>query len=125
MRWYCVAAGCLAALAAGCGPTLPPPVDPGEAGTRLRAALDAWKAGEPNESLSAKDPPIVFTEPLWREGAKLVRYEMGEVELHGRQGRCTVKLMVEPRGGKPAERRIGYQIDTTPHVVIVREGLGP
>src|SRR5689334_10300454 len=118
-------AACLLVAAAGCGPDLPPPVEPAEAGTALRAALDAWRAGEPYESLAAQDPPIVFTEPLWRDGARLVNYELGEVELHGRQGRCTARLTLETRGGKSAERRIGYQIDTTPRIVIVREGLGP
>jgi hypothetical protein len=114
-----------AALAAGCGPELPPPVDPGEAATQLRTVLDAWKAGESFDSLERRDPPVVFTEPLWRDGAKLVSYELGEVQLHGRQGTCKVKLTVVNSDGKTVERRIGYQIDTTPAVVITREGLGP
>ena len=113
------------ALAAGCGPELPPAVDPGEAGTQLRAVLDAWKAGEPFDSLERRNPPVVFNEPLWRGGATLVGYELGEVQLHGRQGTCKVKLTVVDRDGKTVERRVGYQIDTTPAVVITREGLGP
>ena len=48
----------------------------------------------------------------------------GKVELFGRQGRCTVKLSLEDKGGKRTERSIGYLIDTTPQVVIAREGLG-
>ena len=113
------------ALAAGCGPELPPPVDPADAAAQLRTVLDAWKAGEPFDSLAARNPPIVFNEPLWREGARLLSYELGEVQLHGRQGTCKVKVTVEDKDGKSVERRIGYQIDTTPAVVIVREGLGP
>jgi hypothetical protein len=112
-------------LAAGCGPELPPPVDPGEAGTQLRTVLDAWKAGDAFDSLASRTPPVVFNEPLWRDGAKLVSYEVGEVQLHGRQGTCKVKLTVQDKDGKAVERRIGYLIDTTPAVVITREGLGP
>jgi hypothetical protein len=113
------------ALAAGCGPELPPPVDPADAGAHLRAVLDAWKAGEPFDSLERRNPPVVFNEPLWRDGAKLKSYELGEVQLHGRQGTCKVKVTVVDKDGKTVERRIGYQIDTTPAVVITREGLGP
>jgi hypothetical protein len=125
MRWLRLAAGCLLALSAGCGPDPDPPVDVADAAAQLRRALDAWKAGEPFAALAEKNPPIVFNEPLWRDGATLVDYELGEVLLHGRQGTCKVKLTVRQRDGKSGERRIGYQIDTTPNVVIAREGLGP
>ena len=114
----------LAAVAGGCEPKADPPVEPATAGTHLRAALEAWKAGQPHATLQAASPPIVFNEPLWRDGATLLDYEIGQIELHGRQGRCTVRLNLKDPGGKSQERRIGYLIDTTPQVVIVREGLG-
>lgn len=110
----------------GCGsPPLDPTVNAGDAGTQLRAALDAWKAGEPLDGLAGKTPPIIFTEPLWKDGARLLAYELGEVGLSGRQGRCTVKMSLRLKDGKSVERKIGYQIDTVPRVVIVREALGP
>ena len=117
----------LAALvAAGCGGTpVDPPVNTADAGTQLRAALDAWKAGEPHDGLAGKSPPIIFPEPLWKDGARLLAYEMGEVGLNGRQGRCTVRLSLRLKDGKAVERKISYQIDTVPQVVIVREALGP
>ena len=114
------------ALTTGCGgPELLPPVDPADAGRQLGAVLKAWKDGEPFESLAKREPPIVFNEALWRDGTRLLEYELGEVELHGRQGRCTAKLTLRDKDGKQFERRIGYQIDTVPRVVIVREALGP
>jgi hypothetical protein len=117
--------GLVAALLAGCGGSdVPPAVDPDEAARQLRAALDAWKSGEPHDSLAAKTPPIVFTEPLWEGGTKLLTYELGPVELNGRQGRCTAKLVLQGKDGKQSERKIGYVIDTVPRVVIVRENLG-
>ena len=113
-------------LLAGCGgPDVPAPVDPAEAGRHLAAALEAWKAGEPHAGLAAKAPPVVFSEPLWEGGTRLLAYEVGPVELNGRQGRCNAKLALRSPDGKQYDRSIGYQIDTTPRVVIVREGLGP
>ena len=113
------------ALSGGCGQEVPPAVDVGEAGRQLDAALKAWQDEKPHESLAAASPPVVFTEPLWENGTKLITYEIGPVELHGRQGRCTAKLTLRGKDGKQYERKIGYQIDTVPRVVIVREGLGP
>lgn len=113
-------------VATGCGsPPLDPTVNTADAGTHLRAALDAWKAGEPHDGLAGKTPPVIFSEPLWKDGARLLAYELGEVGLNGRQGRCTVKLSLRLKDGKSSERKIGYQIDTVPQVVIVREALGP
>ena len=113
------------ALASGCGgPPLAAPVDPADAGRQLAAALDAWKAGAAHETLTAASPPVYFNEPLWKDGTRLTAYELGTVEMHGRQARCTVKLSLKGKDGKASERKIGYQIDTTPQVVIAREGLG-
>lgn len=114
------------AVAAGCGgPPVDPPVNTTDAGRHLRTAFDAWKAGEPHDGLAGKTPPIIFPEPLWKDGARLLAYELDEVGLNGRQARCTAKLSLRLKDGKASERRIGYQIDTVPLVVIVREGLGP
>ena len=55
----------------------------------------------------------------------MLNYEAGPVTLTGRQGRCSVKLTLQDGAGKVTERVIGYQIDTTPNVVITREALGP
>ena len=116
---------CGLALAAGCGRKLDPPVEPSQAGEVLRAALDAWKNGEPYGALEKRDPPMYFNEREWEAGKKLVNYHVGEVTRMGRQGRCSVKLTLQAKEGKTTERTIGYQIDTTPMVVIAREALGP
>jgi hypothetical protein len=115
----------LCLFAAGCGRKLDPPVEPDKAGEVLRAALDAWKNGEPYGALEQRDPPIYFRESEWEAGKKLVSYQPGVVKLMGRQGVCKVKLALQDREGNTREREIGYQIDTTPRVVIVREMLGP
>ena|SRR5215207_2468891 len=116
---------CLAALLPGCAKTLDEPVDPGKATEVLNTAFGAWKQGEKHGELAQRQPPIYFTEPEWQSGKKLLKYELGPVTLSGRQGRCSVKLTLQDGAGKVAERTVGYQIDTTPTLVITRETLGP
>jgi hypothetical protein len=122
---YVLSVALFALSVAGCGRKLDPPVDPDRAGEVLQAALDSWKKGDAFGDLEKRDPPIYFNEREWEAGKKLVNYQAGKVTLMGRQGRCTVKLTLEEKGGNRTERDIGYQIDTTPRVVIAREALGP
>lgn len=126
-RFRSATAALALALAAGCGggPEMPPPVDPANAGRELSAALESWKNNEPSESLATKQPPVIFNEPLREAGTRLVAYELGPVELQGRQGRCTAKLTLKSSDGKQYERSIGYVIDIASRVVITRESLGP
>ncbi len=120
-----IAAACLAFFIAGCGSKdAPQPIDTAEAGRHLESALQSWKADEPFSGLAERSPSIVFNEPLWQEGIKLLNYVLEPVELQGRQGRCTAKLSLKDKAGKQSERRIGYVIDTVPRIVIVRENLG-
>jgi hypothetical protein len=114
---------CLALL--GCAKQLDEPVDPGRAGEVVNTAFDAWKQGEAHGELAKRQPPIYFNEPEWAAGKKLVKYEAGPVTLSGRQGRCTVRLTLRDGAGKVTERAIGYQVETTPTMVITREAMGP
>jgi hypothetical protein len=115
----------LSALLLGCGKTLDEPVEPGKAAEVLTTAFDAWKQGAGHGELARRQPPIYFKEPEWEAGKKLLKYELGPVTLTGRQGRCSVKVTLQDGAGKQTERVIGYQIDTTPTMVITREALGP
>lgn len=109
----------------GCGKTLEEPVEPERATEVFTSTLESWKKGERFEGLKQRQPPIYFNEKEWESGKKLLKYEVGPVTLMGRQGRCTVKLTLQDSAGTVTERAIGYQIDTTPTIVITREGLGP
>lgn len=115
----------LSVFVLGCNPGPEPPVDKGAALDQLKIAFESWKAKEPPASLEQRSPKVVFQEPLRDEGNTLLDYELGEVEHMGRQGRCTVKLVLQGKDGKRFERKIGYQIDTTPYTTITREALGP
>jgi hypothetical protein len=118
---------CLVAPLAGCGGGQPldEPVEPAKAAEVLNAAFGAWKQGESYGALKQRQPPIYFSEPQWEAGKKLLKYELGPVTLTGRQGRCSVKVTLQDGAGQVTERTIGYQIDTTPQLVITREALGP
>jgi hypothetical protein len=116
---------CLLGVAAGCSKPVDEPVNTDRAGEVLQAALDAWKGGEAYGSLQQRSPPVYFNEREWEAGKKLTAYQLGKVELMGRQGRCSVKLSLQDKAGKVADREVSYLIDTTPREVIVREGLGP
>ena len=116
---------CLVALLLGCGKALDEPVDPGQATEVLTTAFDAWKQGGAYGELARRQPPIYFSEPEWESGKKLLKYEVGQVTLTGRQGRCSVRVTLQDSAGKVTERAIGYQIDTTPKLVVTREALGP
>jgi hypothetical protein len=122
---YVLTVPLLALAAIGCGRKIDPPVDPDRAGEVLQVALDSWKKGDAFGDLEKRDPPIYFNEREWEAGKKLVNYQAGKVSLMGRQGRCVVKLTLQDKAGTRTERDIGYQIDTTPRVVIARESLGP
>jgi hypothetical protein len=111
-------------ILAGCEQAAPP-VEHQEAASQLQSVLTAWKSSQSYESLMQRKPPVFFNEPLWRDGNVLLEFELGDVELFGRQARCTATLFLRDKDGKNFERKIGYQIDTKPQIVIVREGLGP
>jgi hypothetical protein len=126
LRWtFAAFAVGLLALVGGCRKGIDDPVDPDQASVVLQSALDAWKQGESFGALEKRNPPIYFNEPEWKAGKKLVAFEVGKVDLLGRQGRCSVKLSLRDKDGNETERKTSYLIDTTPRVVITREALGP
>ncbi len=116
-----VSFACLLVSQAGCGPKIDPPVDTGKAGEVIKTALDAWKQGEAYGSLQKGSPSITFTDFDWQAGKKLVDYSLGNVELRGRQGYCSVTLSLQGKDGKTDQREVSYVIDTVPSVVIVRD----
>jgi len=124
-RFAILPACCLLILQLGCGSALDKPVEPAQAAEVLKVAFDAWKQGESYGALKQRQPPIYLNEREWESGKKLMGYEPGPVTMMGRQARCSVKLTLQDKEGKVSERTIGYQIDTTPSVVITREALGP
>jgi hypothetical protein len=111
----------LLAVAAGCGQRVPPDADPEVARTSLQTALDAWKGGDRPEALHGRSPPIYLNDPQWHAGSRLLDYQIdpGSEVRRGRGVRFSVVLSLEGKQGKKAQRKVVYQIDTSPSIVIV------
>lgn len=107
--------------AAGCGRSLPAAADPGRARAALETALDAWKAGQNAQAMRDRSPAIYFYDPLAEDGAQLVDYRIVSEQANGQGWVCEVLLTVKDRQGQSVERRGGYNIDTDPALVIVRQ----
>jgi hypothetical protein len=111
-----------AGLAAGCAPQLAESVKPDEAGSALRTALDAWKAGKARADLEKQTPPILMNDLEWGPGTELVEFKMDEAGvMDGRQVRWQVRIKLKDKSGKVSEKKATYIIDTVPRIVIVRD----
>lgn len=118
-------AGCLlalvAALAAGCGESLPPAADSEQARQALTMALDAWKGGGTPETLASGSPPIRVIDRDWQEGRKLLTYELlGQGQGLGLNHQCPVRLTLEDARGKKALKQITYVVSPGEPLVISR-----
>jgi hypothetical protein len=115
---------CLALCAAvGCGQNHPPPpqADPAKAREALQAALNAWQQGIRPETLLNGTPPMIVSDYEWRDGAKLLSYQlMGDGELDGVNLRCPVLLVLEGTPGQPVQREAAYFVGTEPKISVMR-----
>jgi hypothetical protein len=120
-----LSAGVMLALAAlsGCGSGAAQPADPDAARAALLSALDAWKKGEPPESLGSAQPPIQVSDWRWRSGAKLVRYEIAQRDRAvGADLRCPVELWIDAGRGKTSRELAEYNVSTHPALTVSRSG---
>lgn len=109
-------------LVMGCASrSLPPRAEPDEARAALRTALDSWQSGGAPDALQRSSPHIQMADDDWLAGRHLVRYELeGNERLAGTGLRCGAVLTLKGQDGKAAQRRVAYQIDMHPRIVIVR-----
>jgi hypothetical protein len=110
-----LAAVCLAGCSRGHDPALT------AARESLQAALDAWKAGAPADGLTARTPPVEFTDDEHRAGHKLLGYEITRVEPYGDVVHCYTDLTVQDRRGQTATRKVVYAVALRDKVVIARD----
>jgi hypothetical protein len=108
-------------LLPACDRNLDPPADTEEAEKALRTALEAWKAGKSQGDLEKESPSVIMNEDDWRGGKRLRDFKLLEGSLSGRQVRWRVRITLQDKEGKSAERDATYIIDTTPRIVIVRD----
>jgi hypothetical protein len=99
-----------------------PSADIDQAGPALRTALEAWKGGSSQKELESQTPSILMNEDDWREGKRLMDYQMDDAgSMNGRQVVWRVRIKLQDKSGKTEDRRAKYVIDTTPRLVIVRD----
>jgi hypothetical protein len=107
-------------LAAGCGGTVGGGTEQ-EARAALTNALDAWKAGRAATDMQNESPEVVVGDSDWKQGRKLVAYEVGSGMFDGKNLRVPVTLTLSqpPRGNRRVV--INYIVGTRPVVTIFRD----
>lgn len=92
-----------------------------EARTALTTALDAWKAGRSAADMRNETPEVVVGDSDWKQGRKLVAYEVGNGTFDGKNLRVPVTLTVAqpPRGNRKLV--VNYIVGTRPVVTIFRD----
>jgi hypothetical protein len=114
--------GLAAAFAIGCSGHSPPdPSDPAAGRDLLQKSLDAWKRGDTHEAFSQSAPSLTVIESAWKNGGKLVDYEIsGDHESAGYDVRFKVTLNVQDKSGSPKKQKALYNVCTTPSLVVKR-----
>ncbi len=111
-----VAAGCSERIAAT-------PLDSTRAMDSLKAALEAWKKGEPADALKSGSPPIVAQDLDWQGGATLVDYAIdGPGDRVDSNLKVPVKLTLKARSrsGKDVTKAVKYLVTTSPSITVFR-----
>jgi len=105
----------------GCGKARPK-ADADLARETLRMALDAWKKGQPADSLKDRSPPINVADHEWRGGFALLDYRVAEKDQHfGSDLRCQVELSLRNPKGKTLTKKATYSVGTNNALIVVRE----
>lgn len=106
---------------AGCQRT-PAMADATRARLALGTALEAWKHGEPPETLHKQDEAIYCNDDEWAAGFRLRSYTIADGDdFFGRSCRIQAQLELENKRGAVTQKKIVYLIDTESAVVIVRD----
>jgi hypothetical protein len=110
-------------ITAGCGSgSNAHTADPNQAGQTLRTVLDAWKAGEKQEDLEKRTPPIHVKDTDWDGGFTLVGYQAGETgKVAGYDVDCRVTLELKSPQGKAVKKNAIYTITTRPELLVSRQ----
>ena len=89
----------------------------------LDAALDAWKSGRKAEEMRQQTPEVVVGDSDWKQGRRLVAYQIGTGMFDGKNLRVPVTLtLAQPPSGN---RRlvVNYIVGTKPVVTLFRDGV--
>lgn len=113
--------GLVLAAAPGCRRPAARAADPARAREALQTALGAWQKGESADSLRQQSPSITMADVKWKEGHRLVRYEIADKDqVVGCDLECHVFLVLKDPKGKQTEEKAVFTVSTSPALVIVR-----
>jgi hypothetical protein len=117
-----LAAIAIAAGLAGCGGQTP--ADPNEARATLSKALDAWRDGRTIDDVNNGSLSIVVTDPSWKAGFKLSRYQVADTAAAtGFDLKIPVELWLEDPKGKAVQEKVKYTVSTKPARTVIRSPL--
>lgn len=118
-----LAAAALASAGCGGGKNYVPPAvaDPVAARAALEKALDCWRLRITPSELQAADPPITVKDVDWREGRRLLEFQLlaGE-EPWGSTIRWPVRLKLVRADGREETLEALYIVSTSPIIHISR-----
>lgn len=88
----------------------------------VTASLEAWKQGQPAESLKSSHQGLEFFDDDWMKGARLTNYRLVRsfVDTDG-LAKCAVELSLQAEGSPASTLTVTYQLAKKPHVVISRD----
>jgi hypothetical protein len=87
----------------------------------LDSALESWKRGGTIEDLKKANPSIVASDPRWKDGRQLVKYEvLGTSEPSGAERVFQVRLWIKGEGGKETQEAVAYRVGTQPVLTVFR-----
>jgi hypothetical protein len=116
-----LAALAVAAGLSGCGGQTP--ADPNLARATLSTALDAWRDGRTMDDVT-KGNSITVSDPSWKAGFKLSRYEVGETgRATGFDLKIPVELWLEDPKGKAVQEKVKYTVSVQPARTVIRSPL--
>jgi hypothetical protein len=116
-----LAAPLLVSLGCGAGQT-GRPADPAQAEQALNAVLDAWKRGEPPDTLARRTPPIHVSDLDWTGGLRLERYKADQAgRLVGFDMNYPVVLQLKGPLGKALTKKAVYTVSTQPELLVLRQ----
>jgi hypothetical protein len=109
----------LAAGLSGC--SAPKPDDPDQARATLTTALDAWQSGRTIDEVTNGSPAIVVSDPAWKNGFKLSRYQIAEkTSAAGLDLKFPVALRLQDPKGKDVEEKVNYTVSVQPTRTVLR-----
>lgn len=106
----------------GCTQTAAPaPADETQARKTLEQALAAWQQGQTVEAMKQANPPIHVSDPSWKKGDSLKRYEVsGSGKPSGAEREFTVTLWLANAAGKEHKTEVAYKVGTSPIHTVFR-----